>query len=248
MSASEQLETSDIRRKMQRDWDERAQENAFYYVASSRRDWTDEEFLASGRESVRSFVVEDLEVIAGGRDPKKMRVLEIGCGAGRMTRALADVFGEVHGLDVSSEMVARARRLLADAPNAYAHHGNGVDLSVLGDLRFDFAFSFIVFQHIPSAAVIESYVRDVGSKLKPGGIFKFQVQGWTQDRGSSDDTWFGYGFSETAAREMVERQGFDLIRAQGAGGQYFWLWARKPSRLRQWQRAAAMPGWLESLR
>jgi len=34
-----------------------------------------------------------------------MRVLEIGCGAGRLTRALAKLFGEVHGVDVSGEMV-----------------------------------------------------------------------------------------------------------------------------------------------
>ncbi len=33
--------------KMRRDWDQRARENARYYVATSRTDWTDEDFFAS---------------------------------------------------------------------------------------------------------------------------------------------------------------------------------------------------------
>ena len=66
----------------------------------------------------------------------------------------AGIFGEVHGVDVSGEMIARGRQLLAGVPNVHLHRNSGVDLLVLGDLRFDFAFSFIVFQHIPSQAII----------------------------------------------------------------------------------------------
>ena len=52
-----------------------------------------------------------------------------------------------------------------------------MDLSVLPDLEFDFAFSSIVFQHIPSRDIIENYVREVHRLLRPGALFKFQVQG-----------------------------------------------------------------------
>ena len=55
--------------------------------------------------------------ICQGKDPKQMRVLEIGCGAGRVTRALASVFGEVYAVDISGEMVRHARAALADLPN-----------------------------------------------------------------------------------------------------------------------------------
>ena len=44
-------------------------------------------------------------------------------------------------------------------------------------LEFDFAFSVIVFQHIPSREIIENYVREVHRLLRPGALFKFQVQG-----------------------------------------------------------------------
>ncbi len=45
-------------------------------------------------------------------DPKQMRIIEIGCGAGRLTQALSKFFGEVHALDVSGEMVRQAKAAL----------------------------------------------------------------------------------------------------------------------------------------
>ena len=61
-----------------------------------------------------------------------MTVLEIGCGAGRITRALAEVFGQVYAVDVSGEMIAKAKLALADVPNAHVFQNNGTDLSVVG--------------------------------------------------------------------------------------------------------------------
>ncbi|MGB9612106.1 MAG: class I SAM-dependent methyltransferase [Bryobacteraceae bacterium] len=163
--------------------------------------------------------------ICQGKDPKEMRVLEIGCGAGRVTRALARLFGEVHGVDVSGEMVALAREALRDFPNAFVYQNNGMDLSVLPPgLIFDFAFSSIVFQHIPSREIIENYVREVNRVLRPGALFKFQVQGDTRVQSTPDDTWIGVAFSEDQAIEMALRCGFEPRYRHGAGQQYFWLW------------------------
>ena len=177
-----------------------------------------------------------------------MRVLEIGCGAGRMTRALAGIFGEVHGVDVSGEMIARGRQLLAGVPNVHLHRNSGVDLLVLGDLRFDFAFSFIVFQHIPSQAIIGNYIREVQRVLRPGSLFKFQVQGSSQVIACEEDTWIGAPISPPLAVELAERNGFELLRSEGAEEQYFWLWYLKPSRLQMWRKAAEADGWFEGMR
>ena len=54
-----------------------------------------------------------------------MRVLEIGCGAGRVTKALARFFGEVHAVDVSGEMVRLAKQALREHPNAFVYQNNG---------------------------------------------------------------------------------------------------------------------------
>lgn len=210
--------------KMRQDWDERARENARFYVNTERTDWTDEEFFESGRRTLREEILTDMINICQGKDPKQMKVIEIGCGAGRVTRALAELFGEVHAVDVSGEMVALAREALASLPNAHVYQNNGMDLSVLPPGPYDFAFSSIVFQHIPSREVIESYVRDVHRLLRPGALFKFQVQGDPKVETDPDDTWLGVPFTDEQAVEMAERCGFEPRYRHGAGSQYFWLW------------------------
>ena len=210
--------------RMREDWDRRARENARHYVDTARTHWSDEEFFASGEKTVAEEILTDLTNVCQGRPPDTMRVLEIGCGAGRVTRALARMFGEVHAVDVSGEMVKLAREALRDHKNAFIYHNSGKDLSVVADQAFDFAFSTIVFQHIPSREIIETYVREVNRLLRPGALFKFQLQGYVGGNPDPNDTWHGAGYSEAQAREMAERCGFELRYSYGAGDQYFWLW------------------------
>jgi ubiquinone/menaquinone biosynthesis C-methylase UbiE len=209
--------------KMRRDWDERARVNARYFVATGNENWSDEQFFESGERTVAEEILTDMTNICQGKPPKEMRVLEIGCGAARVTRALAKLFGEVHAVDVSGEMVERARQALRSFSNAFVYQNNGKDLSVIPELSFDFAFSFIVFQHIPSRAIIENYVRETGRLLRPGALFKFQVQGVHSDA-APDDTWLGASFSEQQAMDMAYRCDFEPRYRHGAGEQYFWLW------------------------
>jgi cyclopropane fatty-acyl-phospholipid synthase-like methyltransferase len=210
--------------KMASDWDQRARENARFFVASGREDWTEEEFFRSGQMTVEEEILTDMTNICQGKTPREMKVLEIGCGAGRVTRALAGLFGEVHAVDVSGEMVELARRALAGHPNAHLYKNNGMDLAVVPELSFDFAFSSIVFQHIPSREVIENYVREVHRLLRPCALFKFQVQGCPEVTPSPDDTWLGVPITDQMAVEMALRCGFDPRYRHGAGEQYFWLW------------------------
>src|SRR3954471_22675422 len=151
---------SEITSKMRDEWDQRARENARHYVATQKTEWNDEEYFASGRINVENEILTDMGNICQGKDPKQMTVLEIGCGSGRITRALAEVFGQVYAVDVSGEMIRQAKESLSNHPNAHVFQNNGSDLTVLGDTQVDFAFSYIVFQHIPSREVIQSYVKE----------------------------------------------------------------------------------------
>jgi SAM-dependent methyltransferase len=220
----QQNSIDDQLRKMRDDWNERARENARYYVATGKDDWTDDEFVRSGELALDGQILNDLPNICQGRDPKQMRIIEIGCGAGRVTRALAGLFGEVHAVDVSTEMIEQARRFLKDRPNVRLYANNGKDLDVLPPGPYDFAFSTIVFQHIPSREVIYNYVREVHRLLRPGALFKFQVQGDTRMDTLPGDTWLGVAFSDADAVEMAEQCGFEPRYRHGAGEQYFWLW------------------------
>jgi SAM-dependent methyltransferase len=227
---------------MRRDWDQRARENARYYVVTGQDRWSDEEFYESGHVTLEEDILNDLANVCQGMDPKDMRVVEIGCGAGRVTRALAGLFGQVYAVDISRRMVRQARRAVEGFPNVRVFRNNGVDLGAVREhwwnrfglgpgLQVDFAFSCMVFQHIPSHAIIESYVREVYRLLRPGALFKFQVQGSSLVEAEPDDTWVGVPFSERDAREMAQRCGFELRYLHGAGSQYFWLWYfKKPER------------------
>ena len=109
-------------------------------------------------------------------------------------------------MDVSGEMMAQASRRWPIVPNAHVYQNNGCDLTVVPELEFDFAYSVIVFQHIPSREVIESYVREVNRLLRPGALFKFQVQGMhAACETTADDTWLGVPFSDAQAMEMAWR-------------------------------------------
>ena len=168
-------------RRMRRDWDRRARENARFYVATLQDQWSDEEFYRSG------------EADLPGTDPHRPRKHLPGqgpardeCARNRLRRRdgsparWAGHFGHVYAVDISPEMVRQARRGLADFPNVRVFRNNGRDLSVIGGswwnrwgigrkLQLDFAFSCIVFQHIPNREIIESYVREVNRLLRPGG-------------------------------------------------------------------------------
>jgi len=222
-------------RRMRQDWDRRAHENARHYVATGQREWSDEEFFEAGEKELQEHILNDLGNICQGKDPKAMKVLEIGCGAGRVTRALARFFGEVYAVDISRHMVRQARLALAGFPGAHVFRNNGKDLSVLRSrwwqrfgnsetVQLDFAFSCLVFQHIPNRAVIESYLCEVNRMLRPGALFKFQMQGCTEFELDLDDSWTGAAFSEDDARHMAQRTGFELRYQYGAGTQYYWLW------------------------
>ena len=219
-----QLSVEDQLRIMREDWDRRARDNARHYVNTAETNWTDENFFASGEKTVAEEILTDMENICQGKMPKEMRVLEIGCGAGRVTRALARLFGEVHGVDVSGEMIRICKEALQDQPNAFVYQNNGKDLAIVPELPFDFAFSSIVFQHIPSREIIENYVREVHRLLRPGALFKFQVQGNVGPEPNPDETWLGASFSERQVVEMAMRCGFEPRYRYGAGDQYFWQW------------------------
>lgn len=222
-------------RRMRRDWDRRALENARYFVATGQKEWSDEEFFAAGEQELKEQILTDLENICQGKDPKAMTVLEIGCGAGRVTRALARFFGEVYAVDISPRMVRQARRAVEQFPNAHIFSNNGRDLSVVrrrwwhrlgigGRPQIDFAYSCLVFQHIPSRDVIENYVSEVNRLLRPGALFKFQLQGYTETEPDLDGSWIGQAFSVEEATKLAESNGFELRYQSGAGSQYYWLW------------------------
>ena len=157
---------------MRQDWDERARKDAFHYIASWRKDWTPESFFQSGEEDYQRLVAPVLE--RWQWEPRGKAMLELGCGAGRMTRSFAERFSQVYAFDISNGMLGHAKALFPEASNVEWILGNGTDLSGLGDETVDSAFSYIVLQHMPEPKFAIRYIREMLRVLKPGGMFQFQ--------------------------------------------------------------------------
>jgi ubiquinone/menaquinone biosynthesis C-methylase UbiE len=219
----------DFTQAMKRDWDERALKDAKWFINSLRLGQSEEEFDQSGVVEIERLVLADLPLLAQWRDPKSLRVLEIGCGAGRMTKHLARVFGEVAGVDVSGEMIRQARERLARIANARLYETSGVDFAIFPDEEFDLILSAYVFQHVPSAEIIASNLQEAWRVLKPGGVFKFQTNGVTAAtfEQAEKDTWAGASFPEAEVRRFAREMGAQLISVFGGGTQYCWTTIRK---------------------
>jgi SAM-dependent methyltransferase len=214
---------------MREDWDVRAREDAerFIYTRSCDRDTAD--FARSGEANYNQLVRPYLPILLRGRAARDCRVVEIGCGIGRMTEWFATEFGFVEAVDVSPAMIDGARRRLGDRANIGFHVSGGSDLAAVTNGSADLVFSYIVFQHIPSREAIAGYLREAARVLKDGGAFKFQVNGDVSPAYAEHrrDTWLGEVFAERDVTEMVTGSGFTLISSEGAGTQYYVLTAVK---------------------
>src|SRR6266481_3829263 len=160
---------------MSRDWDARARKNAFHYIASWRKEWDPESFIASGEEDFERLVVPVLARC--GLPAVGNCMLELGCGAGRMTSSFAKRFELVYALDLSQEMLSRGRQMHSAQKNILWLRSNGVDLSSVASDSIDFVFSYLVLQHLPKEELVLQYLREMLRVLRPGGAFLFQFNG-----------------------------------------------------------------------
>jgi SAM-dependent methyltransferase len=163
---------------MRRYWDEGARRNAAWYVDTTVAwDAPDMDRFAAGGEEIVGELVDRAPVAPARREV----AVEIGSGLGRVCHALADRFDRVIGVDVSPEMVSRARARVDD-PNVTFRVGDGVGLGGIEDRSVDLVLSFTVFQHIPKASIVLRYVAEAGRVLRPGGMFVFQ---WNNTPGAA---------------------------------------------------------------
>jgi SAM-dependent methyltransferase len=221
---------SEVLERMRADWNARAGEDANYYVAFGRREQDDEEFFSTATDVLRLLTGE----------LKRLRhrdaALEIGCGPGRLMRPLSRYFTKIHGVDVSDEMVRLANQRLGGTSNAYAHQTSGSDLSLFPDERFDFVYSYAVFQHIPSREVVFQYLREARRVLRTGGILRCQINGLPA-HAKQYDTWSGVRIAPDEVTAFTRENDLQLLALEQIWTQYMWITCRK------------MPdGWSQGLR
>lgn len=148
--------------------------------------------------------------------PPDGRYLDVGCGNGYTVRwaAVRMPDGRAVGLDVSSQMIARARSLSADYPNVEFIESPFPPPGLRGR-SFDAIFSMEVFYYFPD---IEAALGAVLKLLKPGGTFACVVDyygeneashGWPEDVGVAMTL-----LSRSQWRGAFERAGFVRVRQE----------------------------------
>lgn len=143
------------------------------------------------------------------------RVLDLGCGVGDLTAAVAQRFPGVKfvGVDVSDSMLAIARS--TQGPRARWLKGDGRTLPRVGRLKG--AWSVLTFQHIPAEAQ-RGYVREVAGRLEPGGIFRFQ---WVD---GEDAAFLTHQTHEEQVRAWCEEAGLKVASIDQGGIYDVWRW------------------------
>lgn len=239
--------------RMREDWNARAREDAGYYVAFGRRDQDEAEFFATATEVINGLEAELRRVPIEQRGDWK--ALEIGCGPGRLMRPMSRHFVEIHGVDVSDEMIALAKEKLRDIPTAIPHATDGASLGQFPDGSFDFVYSYAVFQHIPSRDVVFQYLREIQRVLKAGGLARLQFNGLPRGSRDSFNTWSGARFSGGELLEFATLNDFQVLAMENASTQYLWTtWRKRSSGWRagldrkqeEWAESSADPAPLET--
>ncbi len=220
--------------EMRRFWNARAREDAFYFVDTRQPYKASETGSFWQAEELVDYFLDGLQAVIGATDV----VLEIGCGVGRITRVLSARAAQVLALDVSDEMLRRARDLNPELANVRWMLGDGVSLAPLADGSVDACVSVVVLQHVPGSVTL-GYVRELGRVLAPGGWAALQVSDdpaihlprsgvaarlralvGRAPRGQRHPAWLGSAVGLPELTRAAQESSLEVQRVWGQGDQY----------------------------
>jgi len=160
---------------LRRHWERFARTDPYWAILTdpTRRHgrWREDEFFATGRAMVTEHLA---RLEREGFVCQRRRVLDFGCGVGRLSRALGETFAEVTGVDVSEEMLALAHKHHRDQPHLRFVHNPRTDLRQFADASFDLVYSLITLQHLSSALAVD-YLAEFMRVARPDGLVVVQV-------------------------------------------------------------------------
>lgn len=161
--------------ELQKCWNEFGRVDPFWAVIShpSKKGgkWQQDEFFVEGVKEI-TRVMDDLA--KRGLRVGRGRALDFGCGVGRLSRALAEHFDEVHGVDIAPSMIELADRLNPHGQRCRFHVNQRNDLRLFDDATFDFVYTNLVLQHM-EPRYARKYIQEFLRVLVPGGLLLFQL-------------------------------------------------------------------------
>jgi ubiquinone/menaquinone biosynthesis C-methylase UbiE len=141
--------------------------------------WDLEQFWRLGEDEIERVMSAAAKL---GYPAEKDAALDFGCGVGRLTRAIARHFSHCTGVDVAETMIEQARRLNQGSACTFLVNQSD-DLAQFEDSTFDFVYSALVLQHLPTGELIQRFIAEFLRVLKPdGGLLAFQLPTQTPPR------------------------------------------------------------------
>jgi len=152
----------------------------------------------------------------GAADVRGRVCVEVGCGPGRMTAALAERFDRVVAVDVSPAMIEQARRNVPD-PRVDFRVVSGERLDGVEDGSADAVVCYLVLQHLPTRAAVTAYLAEFARVL--GGDGEAFVQVPVLDEGTRPRLWratrsAAVPLTSLGPTRRREFRGFRLTRAE----------------------------------
>lgn len=183
-------------KQLQNRWDALARKDAYWAVLTEPQkeggNWSKEEFVRTGELDV-ARVLDRLSTV--NCTPAFGAALDFGCGVGRLTSALSGRFERVDGIDISPEMIERARALRAWPESVKFLQCADPTVSILASNQYDFVLSLIALQHIPEGSALH-YVESICRVLNPGGVAYLQMATFlatdsraTLEKLARDESW-----------------------------------------------------------
>ena len=173
-----------------------------------------ERFYNAGRDDISNLV--SFADRAGADLSPTARVLDFGCGVGRLTFALAERYGQVTGVDISPGhlRLARERATEKHIANVRFDQLKTVDDLALYRGEMDFVVSLIVLQHNPPpimAALLEGLLRT----LAPGGVAVLQLPTFMPEQQFKISDYLANEQEQMEMNALPQRFVFEIIERCG---------------------------------
>lgn len=201
-----------------------------------------ETFLWRGLVDAERFIDKYL-AYRSGRHPPPARLLDFGCGCGRLARFLAaqPERWDLHGCDVNSDLVGWCAHNLAGMT---AFTNSRLPPLPNPDASFDLVYSFSVFTHMPEDASV-LWIRELGRVLSPGGVLVITTIGPAaiDTLAGSEEVRANFGFTEdelVPLRHALDSSGFvirpypSIAPSMGDVGDGYGLVFVSPERVKGW--------------
>ncbi len=168
------------------------------------------------------------------------RIVDLGCGAGLVSKYLAKRGATVHGVDLADEAVAAARKMCEGVEGVEFRRADASDCKHLEGGSFDKACSVDVIEHCGADVMLDMF-REAHRLLKDGGMFYVYTPNplhWIErlkDWGvmKQDETHTGLRCVGPIV-EAMEAAGFEVLKefrptCPFAPVKWFeWVWKRQP--------------------